>query len=116
MNINNTFKNIDKQLKNNFIEYINNEFINKIKRIMKKINLNNKNNNYYIKLDLMKKYLISRIDNDYYYKNIKKQLLKFIKKNIKNINDKQINYITNNFLEIYYPYIKEQYINYIYSL
>ena len=105
---------INKQIRDYFIKYINNEFINKIKRFMKKINLDDKNNNYYIKLDLMKKYLISRIDYEY-CKNIKKKLLKFIKEN-NNVNVKQINYIINNFIEIYYPYIREQYINYIKSL
>ena len=109
---------INKKIKNEFLIYINNEFIKTIEivknRELKDIEnkINNQDNFNYI-LKLFKHHLILQVDN-YFYNDTKKELLNFVKKNSNNIfNDEQLIFITNKFFNFYYPSIKQKFINYI---
>ena len=109
---------INKKIKNDFLIYINNEFIKTIEivknRELKNIEnkINNQNNFNYI-LKLFKHNLILQVDNDF-YNDTKKELFNFVKKKSNNIfNDEQLIFITNKFFNFYYPSIKQKFINYI---
>ena len=116
MNLDKIFDDINNKIKNEFLEYIINDFINSINLILSTLNTVKEPINYKSTIEFFKKNFIPEIDNNY-YNNTKTELFNFIKKNYNNIfDDNQLNILTDNFLKVYYPLIKKEFINYINSL
>jgi len=107
---------INNKIKNKFLEYIINDFIKSINLILSTLNTTKEPFNYKLTIEFFKKNFIPEIDNNY-YNNTKTELFNFIKKNYNNLfDDNQLNILTENFLKVYYPLIKKEFINYLNSL
>ena len=116
MNLDKILDEIDNKIKNEFIKHMINEFKKTIELILSTLNTVKEPINYELTIKLFIENLIPELDNNF-YNDTKRELFKFIKENSNDIfNEEQLNILTDKFLNLYYPYIKQEFINYLNSL